>query len=184
MPIVFEASCRPWPTAIVNAENDWARRNPRLRVPGWPLRKIHRTAVITMYPRMKPTIGDRNIGRITLLVMPCHNTCVSLDASAAPMRPPISACDDDDGRPKYQVIRFQVMAPNSPAKTTPRPLTSAGGVMMPVPTVAATLPASPNSGREPMRLPTAAMTNANRGVSARVDTLVAIAFAASWKPLV
>ena len=35
-----------------------------------------------------------------------------------------------------------------------------------------------------MRLPTAAMPRATRGVSARVETLVAIALAASWKPLV
>ncbi len=31
---------------------------------------------------------------------------------------------------------------------------------------------------------TAAMPSATRGVSARVETAVAIAFAASWKPLV
>ena len=37
---------------------------------------------------------------------------------------------------------------------------------------------------DPIRLPIAAITSAIRGVSARVDTLVAIALAASWKPLV
>ena len=35
-----------------------------------------------------------------------------------------------------------------------------------------------------MKLPIAAMASATRGVSARVLTLVAMAFAASWKPLV
>ena len=68
--------------------------------------------------------------------------------------------------------------------TTPSPLTFDGGEMIPVPTVAATLPASPKNGKDPTRLPTAAMSRATRGVSARVDTLVAIALAASWKPLV
>jgi len=34
----------------------------------------------------------------------------------APTRPPNSACDDEDGMPKYQVIRFHVMAPISPAR--------------------------------------------------------------------
>src|SRR5215218_7860019 len=38
-------------------------------------------------------------------------------ASVAPTTPPISACDELDGRPKYQVIRFQAIAPISPAKT-------------------------------------------------------------------
>ncbi len=128
--------------------------------------------------------GEMNIGRITLSVMPCQNTCVVPEASAAPTRPPIRACDDEDGRPKYQVTKFQVIAPSRPPMTTPRPLTSDGGEMMPVPTVAATLPASPKNGSEPTRLPTAAMSKAKRGVSARVDTLVAIALAASWKPLV
>ena len=36
----------------------------------------------------------------------------------------------------------------------------------------------------PMKLPRAAMSRATRGVSARVDTDVAMALAASWKPLV
>ena len=52
--------------------------------------------------------------------------------------------------------------------------------MRPLPTVLATL--APKN--EPMQLPTAAMPSATRGVSARVETDVAIAFAASWKPLV
>ncbi len=36
----------------------------------------------------------------------------------------------------------------------------------------------------PTKFITAAMARATRGVSARVDTEVAMAFAASWKPLV
>jgi len=35
-----------------------------------------------------------------------------------------------------------------------------------------------------MKLPTAAMSSPARGVSARVETDVAIALAASWKPFV
>ena len=31
--------------------------------------------------------------------------------------PPISACEELDGRPSYQVTRFQAIAPISPAKT-------------------------------------------------------------------
>ena len=38
-------------------------------------------------------------------------------AKAEPTTPPINACDELDGRPKYQVIRFQVIAPIRPAKT-------------------------------------------------------------------
>ncbi len=38
--------------------------------------------------------------------------------------------------------------------------------------------------KAPKRLATAAMASATRGVRARVETEVAIALAASWKPLV
>ena len=37
---------------------------------------------------------------------------------AAPSRPPIRACELDDGIPKYQVIRFQLIAPISAPKIT------------------------------------------------------------------
>ena len=102
-------------------------------------------------------------------------------ASAAPTRPPIRACVDDDGRPNHQVIRFQTIAPTSAAKHDDQPvLEPVGDSMMPLPTVLAT--SVPR--KAPTRFITAAMTSATRGVSARVDTEVAIAFAASWKPLV
>ena len=39
-------------------------------------------------------------------------------ATAAPTRPPISACDEDDGMPYHQVIRFHAMAPISAPNTT------------------------------------------------------------------
>ena len=39
-------------------------------------------------------------------------------ATAAPTSPPISACDEDDGMPYYQVMRFQAIAPISAPNTT------------------------------------------------------------------
>src|SRR5512139_2307776 len=96
----------------------------------------------------------------------------------APTRPPNSAWDDEEGSPKYQVIRFQQIAPITPANTTPRAPTVTGRSTRPSPTVLATL--APKC--VPMKLPTAASASAIRGVSARVDTEVAIALAASWKP--
>ena len=90
------------------------------------------------------------------------------------------ACVDDDGSPKYQVMRFQVMAPTTALKTRTSPTAPRGAAMMPSPTVLAT----PVATSAPMRLAIAAMTSAARGVSARVDTAVAMAFAASWNPFV
>src|SRR3954453_12877721 len=113
--------------------------------------------------------------------MPCHLT-LSPAARPAPTSPPISACEDDDGSPKYQVTRFQVMAPTRAENTTtiPEPLSSCLGSRIPLPTVLAT---SVDTSA-PARLATAAKASATRGVRARVETAVAIALAASWKPFV
>src|SRR3954468_24553674 len=116
---------------------------------------------------------------MTLSRIPDHFTD-SDAASAAPTRPPMSACEDEDGSPKYQVIRFQAIAPISAAKTTCRPPLPVGGSMIPAPTVAATFVEM----TAPTRFITAASASAARGVSALVDTATAIALAASWKPLV
>ena len=74
---------------------------------------------------------------------------------------------------------FQVIAPNSPAITITRPCEPLPGLIT-EPTVLAT--SWPR--KAPMKLMIAAMPSAMRGVSARVDTEVAIALAASWNPLV
>lgn len=95
--------------------------------------------------------------------------------SAAPTMPPNSACDDEDGSPKYQVTRFQMIAPTSAAKRMPIPLSPCGVAMIPSLTVLAT----PLPMKAPARFMTAAIASAARGVSARVETDVAIAFAES-----
>ncbi len=38
-------------------------------------------------------------------------------ATAAPASPPISACDEDEGMPYHQVIRFQLIAPTRAPNT-------------------------------------------------------------------
>ena len=58
-------------------------------------------------------------------------------ASMAPITPPIRACDELDGRPYIHVIRFQAMAPSSPAKAIVSVTCPAS--MIPVAIVAATL---------------------------------------------
>jgi hypothetical protein len=45
--------------------------------------------------------------------------------TAEPTTPPIRACEELEGRPKDQVIRFQAIAPISPAKTIVGVITSA-----------------------------------------------------------
>ena len=97
---------------------------------------------------------------------------------ADPTRPPIRAWDELDGSPKYQVIRFQPIAPISPAKTTVGVI--APVFTMPLPTVAATL----SEMNAPAKLNSAAKPTASRGDIARVEIDVATTLAVSWKPLV
>jgi hypothetical protein len=92
--------------------------------------------------------------------------------------PPISAWLELDGRPKYHVIRFQVIAPTSPARMIFSVMTSWS--TMPFAIVAATA----NETKAPRKFRTAALRTANRGERARVETDVAIEFAVSWKPFV
>ena len=79
--------------------------------------------------------------------------------------------------PNHHVITFHAIAPVSAPNTTTWSATS--GSMMPLPTVLATC--SPKN-RNAMKLKNAAHTTAYCGRSTRVDTIVAIEFAASWKP--
>src|SRR4051794_32814371 len=128
---------------------------------------------------VRPKIGDSSIGMTTLVQITPHWTPTPA-AMAAPARPPMRAWEDDDGRPNHHVMRFQPVAPTRAAATSHSPLTPVGGSMMPDPIVAATLPPK----KAPQRLAMAAIARATRGVRARVEIEVAMAFAASWKPLV
>src|SRR4051794_31990040 len=94
-------------------------------------------------------------------------------AIIAPTTPPISACDELDGRPKYQVIRFQQIAPIRPAKTTVDVIASAS--TMPLPIVAATS----SERNAPTKFSAAAMPTASRGGRARVEIDVATTLAVS-----
>src|SRR5687768_17470341 len=97
-PIVFWASWRPWPRAIAAAETVCATLKPRLALLGLALRKAHMMAIISAKPRLKATTGETNIGMTTF-----SSTSAQLAeapaATAAPTRPPMRACEDDDGRP-------------------------------------------------------------------------------------
>src|SRR4051795_9202304 len=90
----------------------------------------------------------------------------------------MSACEDDDGRPKYHVARFQAIAPIRPAKTIVIEMESL--LTMSLPTVAATF----SDRNAPTKLNIAAKATAMRGGIARVEMDVATTFAVSWNPLV
>ena len=88
--------------------------------------------------------------------------------------PPISACELDDGIPAHQVMAFHTMAPIRAPNTTAS--VTKFGSTSPLPTVLATL--TPNR-KNAAKLKTAAQITACCGFIARVETTVAIEFAAS-----
>ena len=68
---------------------------------------------------VKARIGATMPGTMTFSTRPSPWIALApLAAKAAPTRPPMSACDELEGSPKYQVARFHAMAPIRPANTT------------------------------------------------------------------
>ena len=127
----------------------------------------------------KAIAGAASAGMTTLCAIPCQSTPFEPDwTSAAPTRPPISACEELDGRPNHQVSRFQAIAPKRAAISVCCVARFAS--MSPLATFFATAVVT----NAPARFATAATSTATRGVTARVPTELAIAFAVSWKPLV
>src|SRR3954452_13756371 len=123
--------------------------------------------------------GATRAGTITFSTIPAPSTASGPAATNAdPTTPPMSACEDDEGSPKYQVARFQAIAPISPAKTIEGVMTFAS--TMPVAIVAATW----SDRNAPTKLRLEASPTATRGGIARVETEVATALAVSWNPFV
>ena len=130
-------------------------------------------------------IGELTSGRTTLLTTP--STCSVAGpppAIDAPSSPPISAWLDELGMPSRQVIRFQTIAPTRAAMTTiwlgstPVPGLVSGLTSPEAIVLATAVPVS-----APTKLAVADRTMAYSGLSARVDTDVAMALAVSWNPL-
>src|SRR5581483_3139191 len=179
MPIVFWASFVPCVKATKLPDTSCSRRNTQLTRAGERRRITHRTTTTTANPSATPRKGATSEGSSTFTRSPCHCTTSQPEwATADPIMPPTSAWLELEGRPRYQVTRFHVIAPTRPARTTSSVI--APGSTMPFAIVAATLIET----KAPAKLSTAASATAVRGDSARVDTLVAIELAVSWKQLV
>src|SRR3954467_5091375 len=114
--------------------------------------------------------GATAAGTSTFSTIPSTFTTSGPSATrAAPISPPISARDEDDGRPAHPVARFHAIAPTRPANTTV--VVTAPASTMPEPTVAATF----SEMNAPAKFRTADIATATRGDIARVETDVAIA---------
>src|SRR5256885_970616 len=70
---------------------------------------------------MNPATGEAMSGRMTFSLTPPHITTRRPPCTmAAPISPPISACEELLGMPNRQVTRFQVIAPITAARITTR----------------------------------------------------------------
>src|SRR5687768_1627885 len=134
---------------------------------------------------IKPMMGEKMSGSTTLLNKPDQTTLpVPSAAIPAPTMPPISAWLEEEGIPKYHVMRFQVIAPIRAAITRTCAWENDNALMALLsirPLVIVFATAWPVSA--PTKLSTAAIMMAAPGLSTRVATTVATALAVSWKPL-
>ncbi len=179
IPIVFCASFVPCVRATKPPEMSWPRRKTRLTVAGDRRLMNHTSSVIRANAIRSAANGAIREGFSTFSQTPAHSTTPRPSAMIAePITPPISAWLELDGSPRYHVIRFHVIAPTRPARRMLSVM--AAGSTIPFATVAATL----KEMNAPTKLRIAAIATAFRGESARVETLVAIEFAVSWKPFV
>src|SRR4051794_28472341 len=127
----------------------------------------------------KARTGAMSAGTMSLSTSPVPLIApVPAATRVAPTTPPISAWEDEDGRPKYQVTRFQAIAPIKPAKTIVSVIASWSTKSLAI--VAATA----REMNAPTKFRTEARATAIRGGMARVEIDVATTFAVSWKPFV
>ena len=127
MPTVFWASLEPWEKPIMPAEISCSLPKRRCTTLG---RAISRTITavsraMKTTPSAKPMNGETNIGLISLgqrpaVLPPSEADQISLPQSRCvcprtpPQSPPMSACEELEGMPNHQVIRFQTIPPSSP----------------------------------------------------------------------
>ena|SRR5437773_11560761 len=90
----------------------------------------------------------------------------------------MSACEEEEGIPKYHVRTFHTIAPRRPPRTTSELTTETS--ISPFPIVFATAVPKENAAT---KLKKAAQKTAWNGERTRVDTTVAIEFAESCIPL-
>ncbi len=119
MPIVFCASFVPCASDSSEAEPIWPSLKPRSFTRSETPEVIRKVSQVPTAATAIATSGARTAGMSTFATTPDIRTAdAPPDTNAAPTTPPISACEELDGRPRYQVSRFQVMPPINPAKTT------------------------------------------------------------------
>src|SRR5581483_10263537 len=116
MPMAFCASFEPCESAMEQLERSWSALKDLLtRVGAKPFTiQVRRTMIAK--PAMRPKSGERTRNSTTVFTpfdVKTEKTPVEKPSEkmrcimTAPQSPPTSACELDDGIPKYHVMRFQ-----------------------------------------------------------------------------
>src|SRR6266567_1636363 len=180
-PMVFWASLLPWLCAIQAALKICSLPKSEWMKCGVKRCSVTKSKNISNPPKMNPANGDVIMGTITFGHTPAFHFITDqlpcAVASAAPQSPPMREWLELEGKPNHQVAMFHANAAITAQSTVGIVTTSVS--TRPLPIVEATAP--PSSA--PVRLKKAAIAIALRGVRTRVETTVAMALAASWKPL-
>src|ERR1700710_3009375 len=113
IPMVFWASLPPWPSEKAAAETNCSLRKTPSAKAGVDFTKLHETISTRTSARATPSAGETTMPA-TVFQTPDQITGFRPAlATPAPIRPPIRACEDEDGMPPSQVTIFQVIAPPS-----------------------------------------------------------------------
>src|SRR5206468_3593623 len=111
MPMVFCASLPPWPSEYSEADANCRMRKARSTANGVERTDAQDTIATSARARKKPTSGDSTMAS-NVLDKPLQTAAESPAlAIPPPTRPPINACELEDGIPSPHVIRFQTIAP-------------------------------------------------------------------------
>jgi len=137
-------------------------------------RSAHDRATVSNSASVMPRSGLITMNRIGFTQPDVMRATAPALATAAPPNPPIRACEEELGSPKYHVIRFQTIAPINAPRTTLGSTTD--GSMSPLPIVFATAVPTVNAA---MKLKNAAHMTATAGERTRVETTVAMELALS-----
>ncbi len=164
----------PWLILKTAAEINWSFLNIPPAAATEKYREEFKVRVIKINPRAKPMRGERMM-KLAVLIIPFQTrTSVPPFMRPVPIRPPMRAWEELLGRPSHQVMRFQIMAPPRAEKISR--LSTIRGLIIPVPTVFATWAPIKKTAT---KLKRAAHMTAYWGLRTRVETTVAIEFAAS-----
>src|ERR1700694_4840082 len=182
-PIVFCASLAPCEKETNALDTSCALRKRRFMGLGCPRRNTSSTSTVKRYASTNPISGEETSAITTGTTDPHFTAPTPYATTPIPMSAPIKACDELDGNPARQVIRFQAIAPISAAMIIPRETPCLGATSPPI-VLATCVCSSSMATSAPMRLNSADSATAARGPSALVLIEVATAFAVSWKPFV